>query len=225
MNLCNKSVSVVHHQSKVSKSNPHWLPVLPSVAGFAVISQKQSNEAESAVADPLLWHQSPPTGKHNDNDIWDYWFCLSWSIRGGGYALTPTTLIHSSWAQRSGRSCVTWSWWSKNVLIHALEPASQTFTLLSDELGEAEDRLFLTLFISSVSGGKSCHPFEVLPWDKVSVIWGEGDIKNPGPMSTQRASQVSMLPVKENHECWFASILFCVLLITLLCWKNTSSFI
>lgn len=154
MNLCNKSVSAVHHQSKVSKSNPHWLSVLPSVAGFVVISQKQSNEAESAVADPLC-DTSPPTGKHNDHDIWDYWFCLSWSIRGGGYALTPTTLIHSSWAQRSGRSCVTWSWWSKNVLIHALEPASQTFTLLSDELGEAEDRLFLTLFISSVSGGKA----------------------------------------------------------------------
>lgn len=35
---------------------------------------------------------------------------------------------------------VTWSWWSKKVLIHALELASQTFTLLSDELRVAEDR-------------------------------------------------------------------------------------
>lgn len=67
MNLCNKSASAVHHQSKVSKSNPHWLSVLPSVAGFVVI-QKQSNEAESAVADPLC-DTSPPTGKHNDHDI------------------------------------------------------------------------------------------------------------------------------------------------------------
>lgn len=38
----------------------------------------------------------------------------------------------------------------------------------------------------------------ILPWDKVGVIWGEGYIKNPGPVSTQCASQVCMLPVKQT---------------------------
>lgn len=35
------------------------MSVVPSVAGFVVISQKQSNEAESAAADPLS-DTSPP---------------------------------------------------------------------------------------------------------------------------------------------------------------------
>lgn len=34
----------------------------------------------------------------------------------------------------------------------------------------------------------------------MGVIWGEGHIKNPGSMSTQRASQVGMLPVKKKSE-------------------------
>lgn len=38
----------------------------------------------------------------------------------------------------------------------------------------------------------------ILPWDKVGVIWGEGDIKNPGSVSAQCASQVCMLPVKQT---------------------------
>lgn len=46
---------------------------------------------------------------------------------------------------------VTWSWWSKKVLIHALELASQTFTLLSDELRVAEERQHLTCFTVHLS--------------------------------------------------------------------------
>lgn len=44
----------------------------------------------------------------------------------------------------------------------------------------------------------------------MSVIWGEGYIENPGPVSTQRASQVSMLPVKENHYSVYILLRFCV---------------
>lgn len=81
--------------------------------------------------------------------------------------ITISEIIGSAWAEASEeglcsntdhtdsqqlgtkvwRSCVTWSWWSKNVLIHVLEPASQTFTLLSDELGKAEDRQYFERFL------------------------------------------------------------------------------
>lgn len=40
----------------------------------------------------------------------------------------------------TGVEFVTWSWWSKKVLIQALELASQTFTLLSDELIGGRER-------------------------------------------------------------------------------------
>lgn len=49
-----------------------------------------------------------------------------------------------------------------------------------------------------------------LPWYKVGVIWGEGDIKNPGSMSTQCTSQVGVLPVKQEFFLWtFCFILLC----------------
>lgn len=38
----------------------------------------------------------------------------------------------------------------------------------------------------------------VLPWDKVGVIRGEGDIKNPGSMSAQCPRQVGVLPGKQT---------------------------
>lgn len=91
--------------------------------------------------------------------------------------------------------------------------------------GRSRGQILFNAFYFFSFRWKSCHLFEVLPWDKVSVIWGEGYIKNPGPMSTQRASQVSMLPVKENHECWFASFLILCTSYYTFVLKNTSSFI
>lgn len=148
MTCWTKSVSAAHHQSNVCKSNPHWLPVVPSGSGCVVISQRQSNEAEWAAPDPV-WEaavfpsaRQPPQRQAEHLIIWDYWFCLSWAITGGAALLhTPTDDNHSDSQQRcteARRLCVTWSWWSKKVLMHALEPASQTFTLLSEELREAE---------------------------------------------------------------------------------------
>lgn len=142
---------------------------------------------------PCYFHQhiNLPTGNQGSNDSCDYWFCPSWSIRAGSCErpLCDTGHIDSSpthrrWQQMyfptlnlirthsdreeiQGFICVTWSWWSKKVLMHALEPASQTFTLLSDELRAAEDREhFLlnqtlccsVLIISSASGGKIMPP-------------------------------------------------------------------
>lgn len=49
----------------------------------------------------------------------------------------------------------------------------------------------------------------LLPRDKVGVIWGESDIKNPGSVSAQCAGQVGMLPVQQQvkfiraNKCFF----------------------
>jgi len=32
----------------------------------------------------------------------------------------------------------------------------------------------------------------------VGVVWGEGDVENPGAVSAQRAGQVGVLPVKQE---------------------------
>lgn len=75
---------------------------------------------------------SPPTHQH-----------LQWTD-----FLTLNLITNTLSEERQDYICVTWSWWSKKVLMHALELASQTFTLLSDELRAAEERGHFTFYRS-----------------------------------------------------------------------------
>lgn len=82
--------------------------------------------------------------------------------------------------------------------MHALEPASHTFTLLSDEL-----RGQRTFFENSFSQKqpltkKAFNKILVLPGDKVGVVWGEGNVQNPGTVSAQCTGQVGMLPSRQT---------------------------
>lgn len=83
--------------------------------------------------------------------------------------------------------------------MHALEPASHTFTLLSDELREL--RTFLKqLYTKTAIKYKAFNLvwILVLPGDKVGVVWGEGNVQNPGTVSAQCTSQVGMLPSRQT---------------------------
>lgn len=94
---------------------------------------------------------------------------------------------------------VTWSWWSKKVLMHALEPASHTFTLLSDELRGW--RTFLKQLYNKTAIKYKAFKLvwiSVLPGDKVGVVWGEGNIQNPGTVSAQCTGKVGMLPSRQT---------------------------
>ena len=123
---------------------------------------------------------------------------------------------HSRWLQ-VWKSCFTWSWWSKNVLIHALEPASQTFTLLSDELGEAENRSILTLFISSALVALKFY---------LETKWVSSGEKatfrtqDPCPLSVpaKLACCLSKEIIRANY--WIASLLFYAHINARLCWKT-----
>lgn len=98
--------------------------------------------------------------------------------------------------ENTGLDEVTWSWWSKKVLMHALEPASHTFTLLSDEL-RGWKTFLKQLYTKTAIEYKAFNLF-VLPGDKVGVVWGEGNVQNPGTVSTQRSGQVGMLPSRQT---------------------------
>lgn len=92
--------------------------------------------------------------KHQWRVMWEValWHWLHWFLPNTS---TPTADVFSlsefdygTFRRKRYRVIfVTWSWWSKKVLIHALELASQTFTLLSDELRAAEDRKHFFSFL------------------------------------------------------------------------------
>lgn len=135
---------------------------------------------------------APPQASIASNNISAYWFCLSWTVRGGGALWRRphwfTTVGHRGLEKLRHLILVVKE--SVDTRSGAGIPNLHTFVRRA---ARSRDNNVLTLFISSHR-----QVFQVLPWDKVGVIWGEGHIKNPGSMSTQRASQVSMLPVNDN---------------------------
>lgn len=89
-----------------------------------------------------------------------------WSYRFPQH-VRPKRWVFSLWiiVTKWGDGSVTWSWWSKKVLMHALELASQTFTLLSDELRGAE-RTELLMFY----GLSWPAQFILAPWSG-NFVW------------------------------------------------------
>lgn len=94
--------------------------------------------------------------------------------------------------------------------MQVLEAASQTFTLLSDELWrreEEKDASFIKptqfhqqkqLVVDGQTGGQRDGQMEIQPGDKVAVVRGEGHVEDPGAVSAQRSCQVGVLPAAQN---------------------------